>query len=774
MTGPDLSELESPPLPAGLERLKSVVLRVNGSLELDTVLREIIASARELTGTRCGVITTRSASGGVEDVVFSGFTAEQEARMLRLAEGPAMYAHFQQVRGVGVFEELPGYAQLDSADLLLAATFYGTPLEVRGDTVGHFFISGRMDGRAFSGEDREVLALLGALAATAIANARAHCKEQRARSDLEALVRTSPMGVVVIDARLGEVTLVNGEARRLARGVHLPGRAPEEMWKELTCRRADGREVPLRALLLETDLNAAETLRNEEFELLAPDGRSVSVLLNATPIRSEDGAVASIVATMQDLAPLKAMERLRSEFTGLVSHELRTPLMAIKGVTATVLGAAASLDPAEQLQFFRIIDAQTERMHGLIGDLMDVGRIETGTLSVDARPCKVVDLIEEARNAFVSGGGRHEVRVELSPELPRIMADGQRIVQVLLNLFTNAARHAPAGTPIRVAAVRDGPRVAVSVSDKGIGIAPEALPRLFLKHAGNGHRVGLGLAICRGLIEAHGGRIRAESPGVGQGATITFTVPLADETRPAAAGGSDTAEDDSATGGSRILVIDDDPHTLRYVRDVLTVAGYHPVVTADPGEVPGLVETEAPDLVLLDLMLPGTTGVAFMERLRAWTDAPVVFISAYRQDETIAGALDAGALDYIVKPFSAAELTARIRAALRRKAGPDPLVLGELVIDFEAQQVTVAGRPIELTATEFRLLRELSCRPGRMVTYDALIRRVWGNGSDTDRVRAAVMRLRRKLGDDPESPAYIQNLHGVGYRMPKPEEGPSR
>ena len=220
--------------------------------------------------------------------------------------------------------------------------------------------------------------------------------------------------------------------------------------------------------------------------LSVPDGRKVKTLINATPVRSADGAVESVVVTMQDLAALEEFGRLRAEFLGMVSHELRTPLTSIKGSTATVLGAGPPLDRAEMVQFFRIIDQQADHMRGLISDLLDTGRIDTGTLSVNPEPADVAALVDQARNTFLSGGGRHTVLIDLAPDLPRVMADRQRIVQVLNNLFANASRHSPESSPIRVAAVPDGVHVAVSVSDEGRGVPAEMLPRLFHKHTGLG------------------------------------------------------------------------------------------------------------------------------------------------------------------------------------------------------------------------------------------------------------------------------------------------
>ena len=181
---------------------------------------------------------------------------------------------------------------------------------------------------------------------------------------------------------------------------------------------------------------------------------------------------------------------------------------------------------------------------------------------------------------------------------------------------------------------------------------------------------------------------------------------------------------------------------------------------------------EKPVLVVLDLVLPGTDGIELMETVPGLADVPVIFISGYGRDETIARALEAGADDYIVKPFSATELTARIGAALRRRAKPAPFVQGELAIDYAHRRVTLAGREMELTATEYDLLRVLSMGQGRVATYDSLLRQVWGGRGrgNPKLVHAYVKRLRRKLGDDTSEPTYILTERRVGYRMPRRDE----
>ena len=765
-----------------MSRLSAAVLRASSSLDLDTVLQEVVDSARVLTGAQFGVIVTVDASGEADQFVMSGFAPVEHEEMIAWPYGPQLFEHLRSLAAPIRVGDLSAYVRAlgFSDDVIPSNTMQGAPLQHRDINVGNFFLGGKEGGREFTQADEDVMTLFAAQAATAIANARAHREERRARADLETLIETSPVGVVVFDGPTGEPLSLNKEARRIVDALNIPGAAPAQLLETITCRRADGREVALAEFPMAQLLGTAETVRAEEMTLSVPDGRTVTTLVNSTPIQADDGTVLSVMVTIQDLAPLEELERMRAEFLGIVSHELRTPLISIKGSTATVLGASPTPDPAEMLQFFRVIDDQADRMRGLIGELLDHGRIVTGTLSVSPEPLEVASLVDQARRTFASGAGKHHLDIDLPDDLPRVMADRTRIVQVLDNLLSNAAKYSPESSPIRIDAARTGVHVAISVSDRGRGVPPDRLAHLFRKYAaplgGDRERgaagAGLGLSICKGLVEAHGGRIRAESGGVGQGARFTFTVPVAEE--PATArerlGRASPRTVGKGLEKTRILVVDDDPRMLRYLRDTLTGAGYVPVVTGDADEVADLVASHRPGLVLLDLLLPGTDGIALMERVGELRDLPVIFISAYGRDETIVRALDAGAADYIVKPFSPSELTARVRAALRRVAGPEPFVLGELSIRYDRRRVAVAGRPVQLTPTEYELLRVLSINAGRVMTHESLLRQAWRRGDrrppDPKLVRAVVKRLRRKLGDDAANPAYIRNERGVGYFMP--------
>ena len=758
--------------------LAEAILEISASLDLDTVVRRVVEEARSLTGARFGIIATVDESGAPGEFFISGYTPEEQRELLAWPHGLQLFEHLRELPGSLRQEDFAEYVRALglTPHASFSVAFQGTPMRHRGMSVGYFFLGAKAGGEAFTDADEEVLVLFASQAAAAIANARAHRGEQRARRDLEALIETSPVGVVVFDRASGRMVSYNRETRRIVESLRMPGRPLEELLEVVVCRRADGREVSLAELPLTQQFASAETVRAEEVVLSVPDGRSVRTLINATSIEAEGPVPGSVVVTMQDLAPLDEVERLRTEFLGLVSHELRAPLSAIKGAGVTLMEEPAGLDPAETREFCRVIVEQADQMRGLIADLLDTGRIEAGTLSISPEPSAVADLVEGARSTFLTCDARRGLVVDLAVRLPPVMADRRRIVQVLNNLLANAARHTPASAVIRVTAVREAEHVAISVADDGAGVAPGLLPHLFRRNvggAGGTASQGLGLALCKGLVEAHGGRIRAASDGPGQGTTITFTIPVA-----AAPGGAEGTAPGSRTSTeaeerARILVIDDDPRMLRFVRDTLTKAGYAPLVTGAPDDLAGLIRAERPKLVLLDLLLPGRDGIELLQEVPELSDLPVIFISGYGRDETVAQAFDLGADDYIVKPFSPTELVARIRAALRRRREPETFVLGALAIEYEPRRVTVGGAEVELTATEYELLRLLSVNAGRVVHFDTLLRRIWDgrDGTDANLVRTIVRTLRRKLGDSAKNPTWLFNQHGVGYRMPRPGEG---
>jgi two-component system KDP operon response regulator KdpE len=226
---------------------------------------------------------------------------------------------------------------------------------------------------------------------------------------------------------------------------------------------------------------------------------------------------------------------------------------------------------------------------------------------------------------------------------------------------------------------------------------------------------------------------------------------------------------------SRVLVVDDDPQMLRAVSNALRARGYSVLATKDGETALDLLADEQIDLVLLDLGLPGLDGHHVIERLRSWSETPVIVLSVRdAQDEKVA-AFDAGADDYVTKPFGTKELLARMRAVLRRAAPDDDepslLRFDELEIDLSRRLVTLNERRIHLTPTEYRLLEAVATNPGKLMTHGLLLRTVWGPGYGTESnyLRLYVRQLRKKLGDDPAHPKWITTEPGLGYRwLPEP------
>ena len=771
-----------------LARLGEAGLRITEELDMGTVLQGVLDSARSLTGARYGVLVLHDGDGTAGDFLASGMTPEETGRLWNIPGWPEHFGYLSRMPGPLRVPDLLGHLRALGLPELIPPVpvservpFLAFPVLHRGERVGSVFLAEKEGGREFSKEDEETLALFASQAALAIANARRHREEQRARNDLETLVDTSPVGVAVFDAATGLPRSFNREARRIVDSLRNPGQSVQDLLEVVTFRRADGRVVSLMEFPVAAALQSGETLRAEEVVISVPDGRSLTLLLNATPILSEEGVIESMVVTLQDMAEVREPERLRAEFLAMVSHELRIPLTSIKGSATTILDSVADLDPAVVRQFVRIMRDQADNMNALVSDLLDVARIETGVLSVSPEPAEAAALVDRARNAFRNAGGRNHLEIDVDPDLPLVSADRRRIVQVLVNLLTNAARHSPESSVIRVSAVREGLFVSVSVADEGRGIPAERLPDLFRKFSvaqseEPGGDTGLGLAICRGIIEAHGGRIRAESDGVGLGARFTFTLPTVET---GGGGGASpvparlSREDPWESGEAvRVLVVDDDPNDLRYVRDTLVNAGYLPIVTGDPEEALRLMEAERPQLALLDLMLPDSDGIELMGSILGVADVPVIFLSAYGREEQIARALEMGADDYVVKPFSPTELAARLKAALRRRVTvepPEPYVLGDLTVDFAQRRVMLAGRQVHLTPTEYGVLAELAAHAGRVVTHEHLLERVWGEraGGSLRPLRTMVGKLRRKLGEEADRPVYIFTEPRVGFRMPR-------
>ena len=771
-----------------ISRLSEASLHINANLDPTAVLQAVVVHACELTGARYGALLTYDRTGGIQDFITTGMDPNQRELMDTLPKGLGVLGYLNEVEGPVRLSDIathPSSVGLPPNHPPMK-TFLGISVRHQGNHLGNIYLTEKEGGEDFSPDDEEIITLFAAQAATAISNARRHGEELRISSDLLAFVEIAPVGVTVIDAKTGDILAMNEEAKRIF--GDLPNQDWEEVVPTFTFRRPDGREIPVADLPIVRVLTTGETVRADEVVISRADGIDITALVNAVPIYSAHGDIDSVMSTLQDMSPLQEIERLRAEFLGMVSHELRAPLTTIKGSTTSLLHLVNPVNDAEAHQLVRIIDQQSDQMRSQINSLIELTHIEAGTLSVSSEPAVMRDLIDEAIREF----GRPHPEVTVVPEfpidLPRVTADKQRIGQVLQYLLSHATRYSSAVTPIRISASTEDVYVKVAISVDNRGIEPTAPPALFTRimrfenpdQAGTTGSDGLALTICKGIVEAHGGRVAAERGEHGRGVTFSFTIPIADEepgaVEPSLATPLPPRREPVQGEGVPVLVAVDDPRMIGSIRRVLTRSDYTPITTFDLTEMDQLMEDENPHAVLLDLSFPSTEHLNLVHSLSSDYGVPVIVLSGQGDDESIAQAFEMGADDYIVKPFSPTELTARIKASLRKQGAslrtntPASYILGHVNIDYAGRLVTVHDGQVHLTATEYNLLYELSTRAGRILTQDELLQRVWGPEylGQPQLLRAFVKTLRQKLGDDARRPMYIFTEHGIGYRMAKP------
>ena len=331
----------------------------------------------------------------------------------------------------------------------------------------------------------------------------------------------------------------------------------------LDARREDGSPLPAVELPLAIALRTGRPVRGVTLNIGHPDGGRRWVVVDTVPLCGPEGEPQQIVTSFVDVTERKRAEdererllageraalqearealRAHDEFLSIASHELRTPLTGLKGNTQLLLHLQqrGALDPERLTQVLQRIDLTADRLVTLVTDLLDVSRIRVGRLQLTARPIDLAALVHLAAAPYrEQEGTRHSLTVEVPKASCKVLADAVRVEQVLTNLLDNATKYTPQGGAIRIVLQADHKSVTVRVQDPGIGLPPEASATIFepFDRAPNAaeHRIpglGLGLHICREIVERHGGRIWAESPGPGQGSTFAFTLPRRPPTTP--------------------------------------------------------------------------------------------------------------------------------------------------------------------------------------------------------------------------------------------------
>ncbi len=456
---------------------------------------------------------------------------------------------------------------------------------------------------------------------------------------------------------------------------------------------------------------------------------------------------------------LRRSDAMKTAVLRAVSHDLRTPLMAILTSASALSRHDLELAADDRDELLATISSEAARLDRLVGNLLDVSRLQAGAARPETAPWAIDDLVVQALGDV--GAGAERVEVTLPDDSPVVGVDAQQIEHALANLIENALSYSPAAEPVRVQVSTLGGEALVRVVDHGPGVSPDEIERIFEPfHRGRGvgsvPGAGLGLAIARGFAEANGGRVWVESrEGSGRGVR---------HRAPALEGGG--------VSGARVLVVDDEAQILRALRTSLHAAGYEVETAETAAGALSAAAMRPPEAVILDLVLPDGSGIEVCRELRTWSTAPVIVLSAVGDEAEKIAALDAGADDYVTKPVGIDELLARLRAVLRRAvpSGEPVITVGELEVDLEKREVRVAGKPVHLTPHEFELLRYLARHEGKLLTHRMILQEVWGPGyaESTNILHVNVSQLRRKIEPDPARPRYLLTEPGAGYRLVDP------
>ena len=350
--------------------------------------------------------------------------------------------------------------------------------------------------------------------------------------------------------------------------------------------------------------------------------------------------------------------------------------------------------------------------------------------------------------------------MRLPADLPPVDVDAALIVQVFANLLDNAAKYTPPGTRVQIAAAVDGPYVRVTVDDDGPGLPRGDPARLFDKFQRGAREativgVGLGLAICRAIVE----RTAARSRRTPRRTRRALRVHAADR-------GFGVTQ-----AMHQVLVVEDEPDIRHVLRVLLESERYRVVEAATAQRADIEARSHKPDLLIVDLGLPDGDGLEVIRRVRAWSPVPIIVLSARTLESQKIAALDAGADDYVTKPFSAGELLARVRAALRRSvrrlAEAETVRVGAVQVDLVRREARGPLGDVHLTPLEFRLLEVLMRNSGMIVRQPQLLREVWGpdRTGDARSLRVCIKNIREKLEPDPRRPRHVVTEVGLGYRF---------
>ena len=425
---------------------------------------------------------------------------------------------------------------------------------------------------------------------------------------------------------------------------------------------------------------AFEPHYDDEFRIATADGQVRWVRDRVFPVRDARGQVVRVARVTSDITSRREMEALlraadsnKNQFLATLAHELRNPLSPIRNAAA-LLGAIGDGAAERQAHARDVITRQVDHLAHLVDDLLDVARISEGKIVLRSEEVEIKGVIAQAIETaapLITARG-HRLSVDQPDEQIWVSGDPVRLAQSIGNLLHNAAKFTPTGGEIHLAVrVTDGARVCISVSDNGIGIARDNLPRIFgmftqvevpPDRAPEG--LGIGLSLVAHLLELHGGALSATSPGIGLGSTFTIDLPLLHLRAGASTRASTPAAPDARSGGMRVLLVDDNVDAMEMMGFLLAEMGYEAHTTADANEIEELAQRHDPQVIVLDIGLPGVDGYQVARRIKSnpqLAHIRLVAHTGYGSPEDRRRALEAGFDAHLVKPAELADLEAALR-----------------------------------------------------------------------------------------------------------------
>lgn len=464
---------------------------------------------------------------------------------------------------------------------------------------------------------------------------------------------------------------------------------------------------------------------------------------------------------------LEKNQQMRRDFMADISHELRTPLAVLRGELEAIQDGVRKFTP----ETLASLQAEVGTLTKLVDDLHQLSMSDEGALAYQKAPIDLIPLLEVAGGAFRERFASRGLKLQFSlPDSITVFGDRDRLMQLFNNLLENSLRYTDSGGSLKISAEQHDKTVRLTFADSAPGVSDDQLQKLFerfYRTEGSRNRAsggsGLGLAICLNIVEAHNGRIIAAHSPFG-GLSITVELPLERDLQRSM---TELPIDENTP---RILIVEDEPKLGQLLIDYLRAASYAPTLISHGDQVLPYVRQTPPDLILLDLMLPGTDGLTLCREIRRFSDIPIVMVTAKIEEIDRLLGLEIGADDYICKPYSPREVVARVKTILRRCKPQRELQQQDaespLIIDEGRFQASWRGKMLDLTPAEFRLLKTLSHEPGKVFSREQLLNHLYDDYRVvTDRtIDSHIKNLRRKLESLDAEQSFIRAVYGVGYR----------